>query len=126
MIAVTNLLFAAAKTTTKHSSTSFTFLFLIIILYGGLYYFYFRPRRKKQVSQRQQQKKVEVGDRAQTIGGFIGTVTQMNDDIITLRTDSGAELDFIPSAIARKYVPPSYDDAEDEPETHDEAQEGDK
>jgi len=58
-------------------------------------------------------RKVEVGQRAQTIGGFVGTVVKNEGDLVTLRSASGVELDFIPSAIARRYdpvVPESTDD----------------
>ena len=39
-----------------------------------LYFFYLRPRSKSQKAARQQARKVEVGERAQTVGGFVGTV----------------------------------------------------
>ena len=52
-------------------------------------------------------RKVDVGERAQTIGGFVGTVVKMEDNLITLAAPSGVELDFVPTAIARKYDPPA-------------------
>lgn len=117
------LLFAAkAATTTKSGHSGEIIIVLYVVVFGGLYYFYLRPRRQKQAAARTNNRKVEVGDRAQTIGGFIGTVVNQTDDLITLRTDGGAELDFIPSAIARKYQPVVHESSDDEPE----AQEGDK
>jgi preprotein translocase YajC subunit len=117
------LLWAAkAAAATKSSHSGEIIIVLYVVVFGGLYYFYLRPRRQKQAAARTSNRKVEVGDRAQTIGGFIGTVVNHTDDLITLRTDGGAELDFIPTAIARKYVPPVHESADDEPE----AQEGDK
>jgi preprotein translocase YajC subunit len=121
MIAATFLILAKAATT-KKSSSNYDFFIFILIAYGAIYYFYFRPRRKKQQAQRQLTRKVEVGDRAQTIGGLVATVIKQTDELITLRTDSGAELDFIPSAIARKYIEPEPVVADEEPDT----QEGDK
>ena len=53
---------------------------------------------------------MEVGDRVQTIGGFVGTVSRRSDDLVTIRTEGGHELDFIPSAIARKIVPTVTED----------------
>ena len=80
---------------------------IYVVVFGGLYFFYLRPRSQKQKAARLDTRKVEMGDRAQTIGGFIGTVVKMDDGLITLRGASGAELDFIPTAIARKYNPPA-------------------
>lgn len=107
------------------SGSGSTLIIIYVIVFGGLYFFYLRPRSRKQKAQRQQGRNVEVGDRAQTIGGFVGTVVKNEDGLITLRTSSGAELDFIPTAIARKYetvVPDVPESTDDEPRD----QEGDK
>ena len=107
------------------SGSGSTLIIIYVIVFGGLYFFYLRPRSRKQKAQRQQGRNVEVGDRAQTIGGFVGTVVKNEDGLITLRSSSGAELDFIPTAIARKYetvVPDVPESTDDEPRD----QEGDK
>jgi preprotein translocase subunit YajC len=102
-------------TAAKHSNESYLIL-IYIVLFGAFYYFYLRPRSKRQKAQRLESRKVEVGQRAQTIGGFVGTVVKSEPDLVTLRTDKGVELDFIPNAIARRYdpivpdVPESTDD----------------
>jgi preprotein translocase subunit YajC len=93
-----------------------------VVVFGGLYFFYLRPRNRKQKAARLQGRKVEVGDQAQTIGGFIGTVVRQDDDLITLRSASGVELEFIPTAIARKYEKVVPESSDDEPNN----QEGDK
>ncbi len=103
------------------SSSSSSILIIYVVVFGALYFFYLRPRSRRQKAQRQQSRKVEVGDRAQTIGGFVGTVVRNEKDLVTLRTDGGVELDFIPTAIARRYdpvLPSSTDD-------HDQSTEGD-
>jgi preprotein translocase YajC subunit len=110
--------FILAKAATKSSGSTEDLLLIYVVIFAGLYFFFLRPRRRKQAAQRQNQKKVEVGDRAQTIGGFV----KMGDEFTTLRTDSGAELDFIHTAIARKYESIIHESADDEPD----AQEGDK
>ena len=77
------------------------------MVFGSLYFFFIRPASQKQKAARPETRKVELGERAQTIGGFVGTVVKMDDGLITLRGASGVELDFIPTAIARKYNPPA-------------------
>lgn len=98
------MLLAAAKTTT-HSGLPPALIFLYVIVIGAVYYFYLRPRNKRMKTQRLEQNKVEVGERAQTIGGLVGTVVKNQDGLVTIRTDSGVELDFITRAIAGKYSP---------------------
>jgi preprotein translocase subunit YajC len=105
-----------------HSSDSYLII-IYIVIFGALYFFYLRPRSRRQKAQRVGARKVQVGERAQTIGGFVGTVVRNDSDLITLRTEAGVELDFIPSAIARRYdpivsgpeIPESTDDDHDHP-----------
>ena len=63
----------AAKAAAKSSSSSYI-LIIYVAVFGGLYFFYLRPRSKKQKAARLQTTKVDMGERAQTIGGFVGTV----------------------------------------------------
>lgn len=116
-----------AATSTSHSSDSYLIVIYIIVI-GAFYFFYMRPRSRRQKAQRQDARKVEVGQRAQTIGGFVGTVVRNDSDLITLRTDGGVELDFIPSAIARRYdpiVPDVHEVPESTDDDHDHPTEGD-
>jgi preprotein translocase subunit YajC len=106
MLFAVNLLLAADKAK-KSSSFSGILILVYVVIFGSLYFFYIRPRSQKQKAARLNTRKVELGERAQTIGGFIGTVVKMDDGLITLRAASGVELDFIPTAIARKYDPPA-------------------
>jgi preprotein translocase subunit YajC len=96
------------------------------LVFGGLYFFYLRPRSRKQKAARTQSRQVEIGERARTIGGLIGTIVSRTDESVTLRTASGVELEFIPSAIAGRIdpVPPSSDD-ESAPENEEPSHEGD-
>ncbi len=87
------------------SSGSSSILIIYLVVFGALYFFYLRPRNKKQKQARLAARKVEVGERAQTIGGFVGTVVRSDADIIVLRSASGIELEFVPSAIARRFDP---------------------
>lgn len=109
----------AAKAAAKSSSSSYI-LIIYVAVFGGLYFFYLRPRSKKQKAARQQTKKVDIGERAQTIGGFVGTVVRQTNEFVTLRTPNGVELDFIPSAIARRFDPVVVPETKD-----DETPEGD-
>jgi preprotein translocase subunit YajC len=117
MLFAVTLLDAATKAK-KGASFSPIYLLLYVAVFGSIYYFYIRPRSQKQKAARLNTRKVELGERAQTIGGFIGTVVKMDDGLVTLRAASGVELDFIPTAIARKYDPPTPvpEPAEDEHE----------
>ena len=49
-----------------------------------------------------------------------GVATHMDDGLITLRGASGVELDFVPTAIARKYDPPAAVPESSDDEHHEE------
>lgn len=94
------MLYAATK-----SGGSPLIIIIYAVVFGGLYFFYLRPRSRKQKAARTQARQVEIGERARTIGGLIGTIVSRTDESVTLRTASGVELDFIPSAIAGRVDP---------------------
>ena len=122
------LLFLAAAAKSKGSSSA-SFFLIIIVAYAAIYFLFLRPRMRKQKAARSQSRQVEVGERAQTIGGFVGTVISREDGLVTLQSADGAKLDFIPSAIARRFdpvVPESTDDDATADAPEDEAPEGDK
>jgi preprotein translocase subunit YajC len=121
MLFAVQLLLATTKKTT--SSISPILILVYVVVFGSLYFFYIRPRSQKQKAARLTNRKVEMGERAQTIGGFVGTVVKMDDGLITLRGSSGVELDFVTSAIARKYDPPAV---VPEPVDDDHHEEGDQ
>jgi preprotein translocase subunit YajC len=95
--------------------------FVMVGAFFAFYWFYMRPRNKKRREQMTQSRNFEVGDEIQTIGGLIATVTDINNDKIAVRTDSGVELTFIKRAIAGKYNPP-VSVADSAPETDAEAE----
>lgn len=97
------------------SGGSSSILLIYVVVFGALYFFYLRPRNRKQKATRLQARQVEVGQRAQTIGGILGTVIKVTDDAVTLRSDTGVVLDFVPSAIARRIDPVVPESTDDEP-----------
>lgn len=119
LIAAAGHLFAA--TSTKKSSSSGYILLVYVAIIFAFYYFFIRPRNRRQREVRAQARQVEVGDRAQTIGGMVGTIVRKSDDLVTVRGDSGVEIDFVPSAIARRIDPAVPESADDQaaPEAHD-------
>jgi len=100
---------------TSSSGSSFI-LIIYVVVFGGIYFFYLRPRRKKQAAARAEARKTEIGVRYQTIGGFVGTVVKTTDELVTLRSSSGTEVDFIPTAIARRFDPAPVVESSDETE----------
>jgi len=79
--------------------------FLPLIVLAAAYFLWFRPRMNKIKAERARVTTFEIGDRVQTVGGLVGTAVSETDGIITIRTASGTELEFVRRAIAGRYVP---------------------
>jgi preprotein translocase subunit YajC len=68
-----------------------------------LYFFVFRAKRNQDKARTQQLEKLKPGQRIQTIGGILGTITQVNDKEITVKVDetSNVKIKFTRNAIHR-------------------------
>ena len=79
-----------------------------------LYFFVFRNKRNQDKARTQQLEKLKPGQRIQTIGGILGTITQVNDKEITVKVDetSNVKIKFTRNAIHRV-----MDDDKDKTET---------
>ncbi len=100
-----------AATTSKGGSGA-TLLIIYAVVLIAFYVFYMRPRAQRQKKARESARQVEVGDRVQTIGGVVGVITKRDENLVTISCASGAFLDFVPQAIARKIEEPTSPDTE--------------
>ena len=94
--------------TTQTTPVFMQFLPLIVVI--AAYFLWFRPRMNKIKAERARVTTFEIGDRVQTVGGLVGTAISESDGVVTVRTSSGVELDFVRRAIAGRYVPPASAD----------------
>ena len=59
-------------------------VFLIVLFYFLL----IRPQRKRDKAERDMRNSIEVGDEISTIGGFIGRVVSIKDDVLVIETSN--------------------------------------
>ena len=63
--------------------------FLPIILMVVIFYFFLiRPQRKRDKAERDMRNSIEVGDEISTIGGFIGRVVSIKDDVLVIESSN--------------------------------------
>ena len=60
------------------------FVGLIVVFY----FFLIRPQRKRDKQERDMRNSIEVGDEISTIGGFIGRVVSIKDDVLVIESSS--------------------------------------
>ncbi|MDQ3878781.1 MAG: preprotein translocase subunit YajC [Actinomycetota bacterium] len=89
-------------------------LIFLALLIGIFYFMLIRPQKRRVQQHQQLVKSIEEGDEVITIGGMVGTVSEMDDDHMVLEVSPGTRIRFIRSAISRKVVPEMEYDEDDE------------
>ena len=110
LLAITALLASCLPTTTTPDQTTGTsswsstliMVGFIVLIFVMMYFLTIRPQRKRQQEQQKLIHEIKRGDKVITIGGMYGTVENVTEDSITLRTESGAMLRFAKSAVHTK------------------------
>jgi len=75
----------------------------IILMVGVLYFFVFRAKRNQDKQRTDLLQRLKPGQRVQTIGGILGTITQVNDKEVTVKVDetNNVKIKFARNAIHR-------------------------
>ena len=79
----------SSATATKSSTTVESYIFTfgtLIVVFGIFYFFLVRPQRKKDKEAQKMRNQLEVGDEVTTVGGIIGRVVSVKDDIVVIET----------------------------------------
>ncbi|WP_269412096.1 preprotein translocase subunit YajC [Lentibacillus daqui] len=71
----------------------------IILMFIIFYFLLIRPQQKRQKQVRQMQSDLKKGDNVVTIGGFHGTIHQIDENLIVIQAGDGTKLTFDRSAI---------------------------
>ncbi len=64
----------------------YTGIIMIVLLFAVFYFFLIRPENKKKKQLQQMRSELKVGDQITTIGGMVGKVVSIKDDMITFET----------------------------------------
>ena len=60
----------------------------LVILIVLFYFLLIRPQRKRDKAEREMRNSIEVGDEISTIGGFIGRVVNIKDDVLIIESSN--------------------------------------
>ena len=104
-------------------------IFFVVIAFAVVYLIFVRPQRRRQNQQQQMVSELRVGDEVLTAGGIYGTISQLDDDQVTVEIAPNTEVRVARRAIAGVTSEPEPEDEEpEEPEADAEessGQEGD-
>lgn len=74
----------------------------ILLLVAVFYFLLIRPQQRRMRQQREVIQSLEVGDEVITIGGLIGTVRAVEDDLFQVELSPGTTVRLLKSAVARR------------------------
>lgn len=96
---ISAVLTAGASTSATLVSTLLPFIILIAVFYFLL----IRPENKKKKALNEMRNELAVGDEVTTIGGIVGKVVHIKDDLVTIETsDDRVRIQFTRWAISTK------------------------
>ena len=81
-----NLASGTAANGANAGKSQISLIVMMVLLFAVMYFVMIRPQKKKQKEEQQMRDSIEVGDEITTIGGIIGRVTHIKDDVITIET----------------------------------------
>ena len=87
MQAILRPLDAAAAANTAGSSI--TMIVMIVVMIAVFYFFLYRPQKKQERETQEMRNSIEIGDVISTVGGIIGVVVRIKDDMLLI--ESGAD-----------------------------------
>ena len=82
------------------ASSGSGFIFIIVIAFLLLWLIVVRPQKRRQSQQQQMISELRVGDEVLTAGGIYGTVSQLDEDLVTVEIAPGTEVRVARRAIA--------------------------
>ena len=105
-LVLTGCVAADGTASTEGATSSGSMIYTIVmfaVLIGVFYFLLIRPENKKKKALNEMRTSLEVGDDITTIGGVVGTIVSIKDDLITIETSADrVRMEFARWAISTK------------------------
>ena len=89
-LSLTGCFSTAAATETAAADTGFFgqygFLIMMVVIIAIFYFLMIRPEQKRKKKAEEMRNNLSVGDKITTIGGMVGKIVHIGDDLITFET----------------------------------------
>lgn len=64
---------------------------ILLVVFAGMYFFMLRPNAKRKKQEEEMRNNIQIGDEITTIGGLVGTVIGIKDDIEAFIIETGVD-----------------------------------
>lgn len=79
----------------------------LILIFFVFYFLLIMPQQKKQKAHKKMLDDMKEGDKIITVGGIIGTVSKIKENVVTVELKEGVKVDFVRNAISQVVNPGS-------------------
>lgn len=90
-----------AQTTPPSQVSPFGALLPLILIFFVFYFLLILPQQKKQKLHKKMLDELKEGDKVITIGGLIGEVEKIKEEIVTLKFRENTKIDILKNAISQ-------------------------
>ena len=80
------LLLEGETTATTGAGGGLVTIIMLVAMVGVFYFFLYRPQKKQEKQQRAMMDALTVGDEITTIGGVVGRVVSIKEDVVSIET----------------------------------------
>ena len=77
-------------------------LIFLVLMFAAMYFLMIAPQRKRQKQHQKMISELKTGDEIITIGGAIGTITNVKEKTFIIRFGDNNKMEFLKSAIQEK------------------------
>ena len=93
----------ASSSGTAAGGSGMTSILMIVVMLAIFYFLLIRPENKKKKALSEMRDSLSVGDEVTTIGGIVGKVVHIKDDLVTIETsEDRVRIQFTRWAISTK------------------------
>ena len=101
---ITVLSQATAPAETAPQGGGLSMLLFVVLMFAAMYFLMIAPQRKRQKQHQKMLSELKTGDKVLTIGGMIGTISNVKEKTFIVKLGDNNKVEFIKSAIQDKIV----------------------
>ncbi len=99
------MIFAQAQP--AQTSSAFGALLPLILIFFVFYFLLILPQQRKQKAHKKVLDELKEGDKVVTVGGAMGVVNKIKDNVVTIEFKDGVKIDYLRNAISQVMKPQS-------------------